>query len=133
MVLFKTFLTFVPFFNFVIFLISDICDYRYYDKEMEEVYLRARYYQPAVGRFLTRDTYTGEADEPLSLQIFVPLSASEKSLTNIWYSPFSVVSFKTPSSNKTISPFCFRIMFSFGIPRLEDLFMPRILKKLLEK
>ncbi len=33
----------------------------YYDKETEEVYLRARYiYQPAVGRFLTRDSYTGE-------------------------------------------------------------------------
>ena len=37
---------------------------------MEEVYLRARYYQPAVGRFLTRDTYTGEADEPLSLHFY---------------------------------------------------------------
>ena len=32
----------------------------YYDKETEEVYLRARYYEPEVGRFLTRDTYTGE-------------------------------------------------------------------------
>ena len=42
----------------------------YYDKEMEEIYLRARYYQPAVGRFLTRDTYTGEDDEPLSLHLY---------------------------------------------------------------
>jgi RHS repeat-associated protein len=42
----------------------------YYDKETEEVYLRARYYQPAVGRFLTRDTYTGESDEPLSLHLY---------------------------------------------------------------
>ena len=42
----------------------------YYDKETEEVYLRARYYQPAVGRFLTRDTYTGEADELLSLHLY---------------------------------------------------------------
>ena len=38
-------------------------------KETEEIYLRARYYQPAVGRFLTRDTYTGEEDEPLSLHL----------------------------------------------------------------
>ena len=42
----------------------------YYDKEIEEIYLRARYYQPAVGRFLTRDTYTGEEDEPLSLHLY---------------------------------------------------------------
>lgn len=42
----------------------------YYDKEMEKIYLRARYYQPAVGRFLTRDTYTGEDDEPLSLHLY---------------------------------------------------------------
>ena len=42
----------------------------YYDKETEEIYLRARYYQPAVGRFLTRDTYTGESDEPKSLHLY---------------------------------------------------------------
>lgn len=43
----------------------------YYDKETEEVYLRARYYQPAMGRFLTRDTYTGEDNEPLSLHLYM--------------------------------------------------------------
>ena len=42
----------------------------YCDKETEEIYLRARYYQPAAGRFLTRDTYTGESDEPLSLHLY---------------------------------------------------------------
>ena len=42
----------------------------YYDKETEEIYLRARYYQPEVGRFLTRDTYTGKIDEPLSLHLY---------------------------------------------------------------
>jgi RHS repeat-associated protein len=42
----------------------------YYDKETEEIYLRARYYQMAVGRFLTRDSYTGEEDEPLSLHLY---------------------------------------------------------------
>ncbi len=42
----------------------------YYDKETEEIYLRARYYQPTVGRFLTRDTYTGEEDEPMSLHLY---------------------------------------------------------------
>lgn len=42
----------------------------YYAKETEEIYLRARYYQPEVGRFLTRDSYTGEEDEPLSLHLY---------------------------------------------------------------
>ena len=42
----------------------------YYDKETGEVYLRARYYQPGVGRFLTRDTYTGESDDPESLHLY---------------------------------------------------------------
>ena len=42
----------------------------YYDKETEEIYLRARYYQPNVGRFITRDTYTGEENEPLSLHLY---------------------------------------------------------------
>lgn len=41
-----------------------------YDKETEEVYLCARYYQPKAGRFLTRDTYTGEEDELLSLHLY---------------------------------------------------------------
>lgn len=42
----------------------------YYDKETESIYLRARYYQPELGRFLTRDTYTGEDNEPLSLHLY---------------------------------------------------------------
>ena len=46
------------------------CCGEYYDKEMEEIYLRARYYEPNVGRFLTRDSYTGEDDEPLSLHLY---------------------------------------------------------------
>ncbi len=42
----------------------------YYDKETGEVYLRARYYQSSVGRFLTRDTYTGESDDLMSLHLY---------------------------------------------------------------
>ena len=42
----------------------------YYDRETETIYLRARYYQPYLGRFLTRDTYTGEEDDPLSLHLY---------------------------------------------------------------
>ncbi len=42
----------------------------YYDKETEEIYLRARYYQPLVGRFLTRDSYTGEDNEVTPRKLF---------------------------------------------------------------
>ena len=42
----------------------------YYDKETDTIYLRARYYDPDLGRFLTRDTYTGEEDDPLSLHLY---------------------------------------------------------------
>ena len=35
------------------------------------VYLRARYYDPAVGRFLTRDPWPGVAQRPMSLQPYV--------------------------------------------------------------
>ncbi|MCM1440225.1 MAG: RHS repeat-associated core domain-containing protein, partial [Roseburia sp.] len=42
----------------------------YYDRETGEVYLRARYYIPSAGRFLTRDSYTGEEDEPGSLHLY---------------------------------------------------------------
>ena len=42
----------------------------YFDKETDSIYLRARYYQAYLGRFLTRDTYTGEADDPLSLHLY---------------------------------------------------------------
>ena len=43
----------------------------YYDKETDSVYLRARYYAPELGRFTTRDTYTGEDDDPLSLHLYM--------------------------------------------------------------
>ena len=42
---------------------------KYYDKGTEEIYLWA-YYQPDKGRFLTRDTYMGEEDEPESLHLY---------------------------------------------------------------
>ncbi|MGO0059931.1 RHS repeat-associated core domain-containing protein [Brevibacillus fluminis] len=38
-----------------------------YDAETRFYYLRARYYDPSVGRFITEDTYKGQVDNPLSL------------------------------------------------------------------
>ncbi|MED1664847.1 polymorphic toxin-type HINT domain-containing protein [Brevibacillus laterosporus] len=38
-----------------------------YDEESGLIYLRARYYDPNDGRFITKDTYKGQVDNPLSL------------------------------------------------------------------
>jgi len=49
--------------------------YRYtgeqWDADLGMYYLRARYYQPAVGRFWTRDTYEGDSSDPLSLHRYL--------------------------------------------------------------
>lgn len=37
-----------------------------YDAETGLYYLRARYYDPSMGRFLNEDTYEGQIDNPLS-------------------------------------------------------------------
>ncbi|MGG0936966.1 RHS repeat-associated core domain-containing protein [Brevibacillus centrosporus] len=38
-----------------------------YDENTGLYYLRARYYDPSVGRFISEDTYKGQVDNPLSL------------------------------------------------------------------
>ena len=42
----------------------------YYDTETGTVYLRARYYNPATGRFISRDSYAGKLEDPLSLNLY---------------------------------------------------------------
>ena len=42
----------------------------YYDKETATVYLRARYYNPTTGRFISRDSVTGDINDPLSLNLY---------------------------------------------------------------
>ncbi|MFM1652571.1 RHS repeat domain-containing protein [Brevibacillus sp. B_LB10_24] len=42
-----------------------------YDNESKLYYLRARYYDPSVGRFISEDTYKGQVDNPLSLNRYV--------------------------------------------------------------
>ena len=39
----------------------------YYDSESGTIYLRARYYDPSTGRFISRDSYAGKNSDPLSL------------------------------------------------------------------
>ena len=42
----------------------------YFDKETATVYLRARYYNPATGRFISRDSFLGIQFDPLSLNLY---------------------------------------------------------------
>lgn len=42
----------------------------YYDAETGTIYLRARYYNPTIGRFISRDSYTGKIEDPLSLNFY---------------------------------------------------------------
>ncbi|KAB3524969.1 RHS repeat-associated core domain-containing protein, partial [Alkaliphilus serpentinus] len=39
----------------------------YFDKETGTIYLRARYYDPRLGRFISEDSYKGNNNDPLSL------------------------------------------------------------------
>lgn len=43
----------------------------FFDVETGSYYLRARYYAPAIGRFLTEDTVSGDLSNPLSLNLYV--------------------------------------------------------------
>ena len=43
----------------------------YFDKETGTIYLRARYYDPAIGRFITEDSYSGDIKDPLSLNLYM--------------------------------------------------------------
>lgn len=46
----------------------------YFDKETGNIYLRARYYDPEIARFLTQDTVRGESTDPLSLNLYTYVS-----------------------------------------------------------
>ncbi len=52
--------------------------YRYagyvYDKETKLYYLNARYYDPQTARFLSEDTYRGDPNDPLSLNLYTYVS-----------------------------------------------------------
>ncbi|MED1784003.1 RHS repeat-associated core domain-containing protein [Brevibacillus fortis] len=45
-----------------------------YDEKTGFYYLRARYYDPTVGRFISEDTYKGQVDNPLSLNRYTYVS-----------------------------------------------------------
>jgi RHS repeat-associated protein len=41
-----------------------------FDEETGLYYLRARYYNPSVGRFISEDSYEGQLDNPLTLNLY---------------------------------------------------------------
>jgi len=43
----------------------------YYDDEIKLYYLTSRYYEPSIGRFLTRDTFHGFEDDAIGLNQYV--------------------------------------------------------------
>jgi RHS repeat-associated protein len=60
-----------------------------YDKSTELYYLNARYYNPADGRFLTEDSYRGDAGDPDSMHLYAycqnnPVTYSDPSGHWIW-------------------------------------------------
>ena len=42
----------------------------YFDAETGTIYLRARYYSPSTGRFISRDSFAGSNNDPLSLNLY---------------------------------------------------------------
>ncbi|MEW9702989.1 RHS repeat-associated core domain-containing protein, partial [Paenibacillus sp. SI8] len=46
----------------------------YYDSTTGLQYLRARWYDPSVGRFISEDSYEGQIDNPLSLNLYTYVS-----------------------------------------------------------
>ncbi|MFE4568827.1 RHS repeat-associated core domain-containing protein [Paenibacillus chitinolyticus] len=52
-----------------------------YDPETELYYLKARYYDPSIGRFINKDTYEGDINNPLSLNLY----------TYVWNNPLKFV------------------------------------------
>ncbi|OMG45289.1 hypothetical protein BK140_33100 [Paenibacillus macerans] len=41
-----------------------------WDDEVELQYLRARWYDPSIGRFINEDSYEGQIDNPLTLNLY---------------------------------------------------------------
>ena len=60
----------------------------YYDAETGTIYLRARYYNPSIGRFISRDSFAGKIEDPLSLNLYTYCANNPISLkdpTGHWF------------------------------------------------
>jgi len=61
----------------------------YYDDESGLYYLRARYYDPTIGRFISKDSYEGKITNPLSLNLYTycyndPLGYVDPTGHDVW-------------------------------------------------
>jgi len=63
----------------------------YSDESTGLLYLRARYYDPNIGRFITQDSYTGTLTNPLSQNLYI-------------YCGNNPVAYVDPSGHITICP-----------------------------
>lgn len=83
---------------------SDVNPFRYcgeyYDKETGTIYLRARYYNPGTGRFITEDSYSGKANDPLSLNLYIYCDNSP--IIRVDPSGFDSYIFYDPSDDKLV-------------------------------
>jgi RHS repeat-associated protein len=64
-----------------------------WDEEVELLYLRARYYQPETGRFITKDLWTGDPSQPQTMAGYAyvgnnPTTYVDPGGTWRWYSTF---------------------------------------------
>lgn len=65
----------------------------YYDEESCDYYLRARYYNPLNGRFMSEDSFRGKYDDPLSLNLYTyahnsPMYYNDPSGHYVQYTPY---------------------------------------------
>ncbi|TPG69642.1 RHS repeat-associated core domain-containing protein [Brevibacillus laterosporus] len=79
-----------------------------YDEESGLIYLRARYYDPNGGRFITEDRYKGQVDNQLSLNRYTyvhnnPISNVDPTGNCVWDACISEAAapqnYKTPNKN----------------------------------
>ncbi|NBI31244.1 RHS repeat-associated core domain-containing protein, partial [Chengkuizengella marina] len=91
-----------------------------YDEESGLIYLRARYYDPSMGRFITEDTYEGTISNPLSMNLYTyvhnnPLIYNDPSghlLNAIIDSGHVDLSTVENTSNSTYNPILFKLFNS---------------------
>ena len=81
----------------------------YYDGETGSYYLRARYYDPVVGRFAQQDSYRGDIAQPLSLNYYAycynnPVQHVDRSGNVPVDTIFDIVSLSYSTTNLLLNP-----------------------------